>query len=130
MAVRMALHRRDRSRPVGPNQQLRSARAPELAPAGVLPQLRRRHVATVVRESPERADDLLIVVLPTVARFDSLLALESVVWSFLRQLPERFPHVRVNVVIEEGWETSGVARGLTKFVRGSDKAFTVITTSG
>ena len=149
MAVRMALHRRDRSRAVGSNQ----ASAPEhglerpgvacfvvvfclyaclawrawereegvgalnwytsffwtlpmlsssLGLAGFLGQLRRRRVATAIRESPERVDDLLIVVVPTVARFDSLVALERVIRSFLRQLPERFSHVRVDVVIEEG----------------------------
>ena len=148
MTVRTALHRLDRSRPVGPNQGFAPSRAPEhpgiaclvvvfclyaclawrawarevrvgplnwytsvlwslpilsssLGLAGVLRQ-RRRRVATATRESPERVDDLLIVVVPTVARFDNLVALERVVRSFLRQLPERFSHVRVDVVIEEG----------------------------
>lgn len=70
--------------------------------AGILVQLRRRRTATAIRESPERVDDLLIVVVPTVARFDNLVALDRVVRSFLQQLPERFSHVRVDVVIEEG----------------------------
>jgi hypothetical protein len=44
----------------------------------------------------------LVVVVPTVARVDNLVALERVVLSFLRHLPARFAHVRVDVVIDEG----------------------------
>ncbi|MDH2414457.1 glycosyltransferase family 2 protein [Nocardioides sp. CER19] len=79
--------------------------------AGVVVQRRRRRVAPPLEEAPGRVDDLLIVVVPTVARLDNVVALERVVRSFLRQLPEHFSQVRVDVVIEEGSPgTDDVAR--------------------
>ena len=57
-------------------------------------------VSAHVQESP-LVSDLLIVLVPTVAREDTLVALERVVLSFLHHLPRRFAHVRVDVVIDE-----------------------------
>ncbi|WP_210505899.1 glycosyltransferase family 2 protein [Naasia sp. SYSU D00057] len=48
--------------------------------------------------------ELLIVVVPTVARQDTLVALQRVVRSLLRHLPPSFGHLRVDVVVEEGCE--------------------------
>ncbi|WP_131770691.1 glycosyltransferase family 2 protein [Candidatus Protofrankia californiensis] len=44
----------------------------------------------------------LIVVVPTVGRHDTYPALERVVRSFCRYLPDYFPYLRVDVVVEEG----------------------------
>ena len=46
--------------------------------------------------------ELLVVVVPTVARPDTLVSLERVVRSLLRHLPRSFPRLRVDVVVEEG----------------------------
>ncbi|WP_131749456.1 glycosyltransferase family 2 protein [Frankia sp. Cppng1_Ct_nod] len=48
--------------------------------------------------------DLLVVVVPTIGRRDIYPALERVVGSFCDYLPDYFPYLRVDVVIEEGCE--------------------------
>jgi hypothetical protein len=119
MALCMALHRRDRSRRVGL--------------AGVLRQLRRRRVATAIPESPERVDDLRIVVAATLARFDHSVAPERVVRSLLRHLLRQREDLKVHTPASARaqktwwdpaalvlllpvfalWQVTGVARGLT-----------------
>ena len=77
---------------------------------GVLWTAPRAGVSAPVKEPP-LVSDLLIVLVPTVAREDTLVALERVVLSFLHHLPRHFVQVRVDVVIDEdGHGTQEVAR--------------------
>ena len=73
-------------------------------------------------QAPAAVGELLIVVVPTVARRDTLVALERVVGSLLHHLPPSFERLRVDVVVEEGCEcrcevdslaASGLVRVLT-----------------
>jgi beta-1,4-mannosyltransferase len=79
---------------------------------GVVSNARRRRFDAAAQKAPERVKDLLIVVVPTVARLDNLVALERVVLSFLHHLPARFADVRVDVVIEDGCAGSGAVTRL------------------
>jgi cellulose synthase/poly-beta-1,6-N-acetylglucosamine synthase-like glycosyltransferase len=74
--------------------------------AGIAWQRRQRRLGPALTEPPRRVDDLLVVVVPTIGRLDNLVALERVVRSFLHHLPVYFPHLRVDVVIEEGCQGS------------------------
>jgi egghead protein (zeste-white 4 protein) len=56
------------------------------------------------RAAPDRVDDLLIVVIPTVGRTDTLPALVRSVRSFCACLPSAFANVRVDVVVDEDAE--------------------------
>lgn len=49
-------------------------------------------------------DEMLVVVVPTIGRDDTYPALERSVRSFCDYLPEHFPRLRVDVLIEEGCE--------------------------
>ncbi len=46
--------------------------------------------------------DILLVVVPTIGRLDTYPALQRSVLSYCQFLPAYFPHLRVDVVIEEG----------------------------
>jgi Glycosyl transferase family group 2 len=48
--------------------------------------------------------DLLVVVVPTVGRYDTMPALERAIGSFCEYLPAYFPRLRIDVVIEENCE--------------------------
>ena len=48
--------------------------------------------------------DRLVVVVPTIGRHDTYPALDRVVRSYITYLPECFPRLRVDVVVEEGCE--------------------------
>ena len=48
--------------------------------------------------------DRLIVVVPTIGRHDTYPALERSVLSYCDYLPAYFPHLRIDVVVEEGCE--------------------------
>lgn len=66
-----------------------------------------------VERAPEPApvdDEFLIVVVPTIGRHDTYPALARVVRSYVEHLPAFFPHLRVDVVVEEGCE-AGAAIG-------------------
>ena len=65
------------------------------------------------RERPLRRDDKavlsrdrLVVVVPTIGRNDTYPALDRAVRSYITYLPECFPKLRVDVVIEEGCEAA------------------------
>lgn len=78
---------------------------------GVLCATSRRRGEAEVVEPQAIVNDLLIVLVPTVARQDTLIALERVLLSFLQYLPARFAQVRVDVVVDEGCEgAADVAR--------------------
>ena len=49
-------------------------------------------------------EDFLLVVVPSIGRYDTYPALERSVMSFIRHLPMCFPWMRVDIVIEEGCE--------------------------
>jgi beta-1,4-mannosyltransferase len=56
-------------------------------------------------------DAMLLVVVPTIGRWDTYPALERVVATYLRHLPAYFPRMRVDVVVEEGCAAmSSIAR--------------------
>jgi beta-1,4-mannosyltransferase len=65
--------------------------------------LRTRRVLRARRDEPlvGPAPEILIVVVPTIGRLDTLPALERVVASYRQHLPAMFPRMRVDVVIEE-----------------------------
>jgi cellulose synthase/poly-beta-1,6-N-acetylglucosamine synthase-like glycosyltransferase len=46
--------------------------------------------------------DIILVVVPTIARLDTYPALERSVLSYCAHLPAYFPHMRVDIVTEEG----------------------------
>jgi beta-1,4-mannosyltransferase len=63
--------------------------------------------------APEPAwHDILLVVVPTIGRIDTYPALERSVLSYCEYLPEYFPHLRVDVVTEEGCEAGGLIDAL------------------
>jgi beta-1,4-mannosyltransferase len=62
---------------------------------------RRRLRETRHRPDPPPVDELLIVQVPTIGRHDVIPALNRVVESFEREMPEAFSHWRVDVVAEE-----------------------------
>jgi hypothetical protein len=49
-------------------------------------------------------EDFLVVVVPSIGRFDTYPALQRSVLSFIQHLPGHFPWMRVDVVVEEGCE--------------------------
>ncbi|MEU4287347.1 glycosyltransferase family 2 protein [Kribbella sp. NPDC026596] len=62
--------------------------------------LTRRHPAAA--PLPELVRNLLIVAIPTIGRADVLPALDRVVTSCCRHLPNAFAQIRIDVIIEEG----------------------------
>lgn len=58
-----------------------------------------RQVADNVRAS---LHDKLLVVVPTIGRHDTFPALKRSVISYIRYLPPYFPHMRIDVIAEEG----------------------------
>ena len=66
--------------------------------------------STAVAQVTEEA---LVVVVPTIGRWDTLPALRRVVESYCEHLPVMFPYLRVEVVIEEGCEAEDAIRELT-----------------
>ena len=56
--------------------------------------------------------DMLVVVVPTIGRHDTFPALERVVRSFVEHLPDFFPRLRTDVVIEDGCEAEERIRTL------------------
>jgi hypothetical protein len=69
--------------------------------AGAVRTVRRLRAARNLTPPQRVYDAKLLVVVPTVGRFDTLPALERVVESYVRFLPRYFAHLRVDVVIEE-----------------------------
>jgi egghead protein (zeste-white 4 protein) len=63
--------------------------------------MRRKHQLPSV---PAVVLELLVVVVPTIGRQDTFPALERAVHSYCRYLPDYFPRLRVDVVIEEACE--------------------------
>jgi egghead protein (zeste-white 4 protein) len=78
--------------------------------------LTRRRVRRQRRWAPAEAvrHDRLIVVVPTIGRHDTLPALERSVRSYRQHLPTYFPHLRVDVVIEEGCEARSAIDALAR----------------
>jgi egghead protein (zeste-white 4 protein) len=74
--------------------------------AGGLLTARRLGSAPLDQEPPRPVDDLLVVVVPTIAREDTCAALERVLLSFLRHLPPSFPRLRVDIITEEGCQAA------------------------
>ncbi len=72
--------------------------------AGIGWTTRSRRIEARAPIPPGLVGDLLIVLVPTIGRQDTLAALDRVTRSFLHHLPARFAQVRVDVVIEEGCE--------------------------
>jgi cellulose synthase/poly-beta-1,6-N-acetylglucosamine synthase-like glycosyltransferase len=70
--------------------------------AGAARTIRRLRAART--QPPPRAaeHDRLIVVVPTIGRWDTYPALERVVGSYTTHLPRYFPRLRIDIVIEEG----------------------------
>jgi beta-1,4-mannosyltransferase len=66
----------------------------------------RRDRLTAVDDQIIRCDDRLVVVVPTIGRHDTFPALHRVVHSFITYLPECFPKLRIDVVIEQGCEAA------------------------
>jgi hypothetical protein len=62
--------------------------------------------------APGTVDDLLVVVVPTIARHDTCPALERVIASFLAWLPERFAQFRIDVVVEQDCEAADTVAAL------------------
>lgn len=83
---------------------------------------RQRRVHEMVPAMP--ADkNLLIVLVPTIGRHDTLPALERAVSSFAQHLPDYFPQLRIDVLTEEGAEA---AERIEKLAAQSD-AIRVVT---
>ncbi|MER7003185.1 glycosyltransferase family 2 protein [Dactylosporangium sp. NPDC000555] len=59
-----------------------------------------------------RTDDFLIVVVPTIGRYDTYPALERSVRSYIAHLPRCFPRLRIDIVIDEGCEAREVIADL------------------
>jgi egghead protein (zeste-white 4 protein) len=70
-----------------------------------------------------RVKDPLIVVLPTIGRYDTLAACRRVVLSLIEVLPAHFDDFRVDVIIEERAEASSELQDLA----GIDPAIRVVT---
>jgi cellulose synthase/poly-beta-1,6-N-acetylglucosamine synthase-like glycosyltransferase len=66
----------------------------------------RRRLARADEMTPPApaSQDSLIVLVPTIGRHDTYPALERSVLSYVRHLPPYFPHLRVDVLTEEGCE--------------------------
>ena len=62
--------------------------------------------------APVAAQDMLVVVVPTIGRRDTYPALERVVRSFCRELPSYFPRLRIDLVIEEACQAQDEIMGL------------------
>ncbi|MFI6289394.1 glycosyltransferase family 2 protein [Streptomyces sp. NPDC051018] len=56
--------------------------------------------------------DFLIVLVPTIGRHDTYPALKRSVLSYAEHLPEYFPHLRIDVLTEEGCEAAESIDGL------------------
>jgi cellulose synthase/poly-beta-1,6-N-acetylglucosamine synthase-like glycosyltransferase len=70
---------------------------------GILTRRRMRRTQISSRRPPDRMP-MLIVVVPTIGRWDTRPALERVVRSFCEILPAYFPRLRIDLVVEEGCE--------------------------
>jgi hypothetical protein len=70
---------------------------------GLVGCMRTRRVLKARRYEPPMSPvpEMLIVVVPTIGRSDTLPALQRVVASYCRYLPAMFPRLRIDVVIEE-----------------------------
>jgi len=66
----------------------------------------RRDRLTAADGTVIRSRDRLVVVVPTIGRHDTYPALDRVVHSYITYLPECFPKLRIDVVIEEGCEAA------------------------
>jgi beta-1,4-mannosyltransferase len=73
--------------------------------------LRHRSAASPLEREPS-VEELLIVVLPTVGRHDTVPALERAVRSFCVELPPWFAKLRIDVVIEQDCEAEDRIRAL------------------
>lgn len=65
---------------------------------GLITAMDRRHQKT---EGAAIVSELLVVVVPTIGRSDTVPALERVVGSLCRYLPAHFPNLRIDIVVEE-----------------------------
>lgn len=73
---------------------------------GALRTARRLHQPDASWLVADTVEDLLVVVVPTIGRHDTCLALERAVRSFCHHLPARFVRFRVDLVVEEGCEAA------------------------
>ncbi|MER5891055.1 glycosyltransferase family 2 protein [Streptomyces sp. NPDC001941] len=65
-----------------------------------------RRYGSMVPAAPATRD-VLVVLVPTIGRHDTYPALERSVLSYVEHLPAWFPHMRVDVLTEEGCEAAG-----------------------
>ncbi|MGW2813886.1 glycosyltransferase family 2 protein [Streptomyces sp. NPDC001415] len=72
---------------------------------GLLIRRRVRRSDEMVPPAPVE-QDFLIVLVPTIGRHDTYPALERSVLSYVEHLPQYFPHMRVDVLTEEGCEAA------------------------
>jgi beta-1,4-mannosyltransferase len=63
-------------------------------------------------DGPVVCEDFLVVVVPTIGRHDTYPALERSVLSYIAYLPQCFPRLRIDVVIEERCEARARIRKL------------------
>ncbi len=77
----------------------------------------RRSKARWSGHGPVRIEELLIVVVSTVGRHDTYPALERSVLSYIAYLPQCFPRLRIDIVIDEGCEATG---RIARLAAGSD----------
>jgi Glycosyl transferase family group 2 len=61
---------------------------------------------------PAVCEDFLVVVVPSIGRYDTYPALERSVLSFIAYLPRCFPRLRIDLVIDEGCEAADRIRRL------------------
>lgn len=66
--------------------------------------LLRRSRARWLGAGPALCEDFLVVVVPTIGRHDTYPALQRSVLTYVAYLPKCFPHMRVDIVTEEGCE--------------------------
>jgi beta-1,4-mannosyltransferase len=77
--------------------------------------IRRRYRRRTLMTPPApAADDGLIVVVPTIGRHDTYPALERSVRSYARYLPEYFPNLAIDVVVEQDCQAGEQIRALAR----------------
>jgi egghead protein (zeste-white 4 protein) len=74
--------------------------------AGGLRTARRMRHMPSSESAPPAAQDMLVVVVPTIGRQDTHPALKRVVGSYCRNLPHYFPWFRIDLIIEDDCQTA------------------------
>ena len=81
--------------------------------------IRRRYRRRTLMTPPALVTlDALIVVVPTIGRHDTYPALERSVRSYVEYLPAYFPHLRIDVVVEENCTAGEQIRALARSLAG------------